>query len=693
MSLTGNVTADKLLRGKINGLEKIRGYSAYEIALINGFKGTEEEWLDSLNGGLVTVDKQLYRSGHAADAKVTGERFSAMDDEISVERSRINVIANLPEGSTTGDAELADIRIAHNGREYVNAGEAVRVQVKEAMTGYVLLTSTDFEQGTFAAADGQTNANHRIRMKQALRVEAGTVVDFNAINSIGLYHIGFLLADENLKNPTVIYQDDTWNNKPRFDVTEAGYFYMVVANGYTYGTATAITTADLTEEIQLTPPNSVAYLRNDVAKLNEQMEIDLQISNYTAFTNTAFEQGTFAADGLAHLDIRIRWKEPFPVKKGAELSVIGSDGLYWNYFLLGDNNLDTPTIIEETGWTDSTKFKAKADGYFYVIAANAKTYGTSTPIAITDFTGVIKVTLSASKYDDFNADKVRQFTSLILGTEKVEPFLYFTDPHLAQDNGWEEEFAGYMKVLKRYFDSAPVDNIICGGDWFDKDIIDDALYKLGYVFAQTRAITENFHLVLGNHDTNYLGKMDADSADETGSLGHETINNLWYRSHGNSYYSYDANETRFFILDSDIDSYELTDYYNTQLGWFANALKDNTADNIALFFHIVTHHTGGAFLPFAQTVFQISEAFNNRSTISVNGVSYNFANATGKVRFAMVGHRHFDRIDTYSNIPCVSTTQLRDGGVPTFDLCLADYNNNVLNMIRIGTGENRSVEI
>ena len=50
MSLTGNAKAGKRLRGKINGLETIKGYSAYEIALIHGFEGTEEEWLASLKG-------------------------------------------------------------------------------------------------------------------------------------------------------------------------------------------------------------------------------------------------------------------------------------------------------------------------------------------------------------------------------------------------------------------------------------------------------------------------------------------------------------------------------------------------------------------------------------------------------------------------------------------------------------------
>lgn len=50
MSLEGKATTDKKLRGKINGLEAIKGYSAYEIALIYGFEGTEEEWLESLHG-------------------------------------------------------------------------------------------------------------------------------------------------------------------------------------------------------------------------------------------------------------------------------------------------------------------------------------------------------------------------------------------------------------------------------------------------------------------------------------------------------------------------------------------------------------------------------------------------------------------------------------------------------------------
>jgi hypothetical protein len=50
MSLEGKTTATQKLLGKVNRLERLQGYSAYEVAVKNGFEGTEEEWLASLKG-------------------------------------------------------------------------------------------------------------------------------------------------------------------------------------------------------------------------------------------------------------------------------------------------------------------------------------------------------------------------------------------------------------------------------------------------------------------------------------------------------------------------------------------------------------------------------------------------------------------------------------------------------------------
>ena len=49
MSLTGSIKGE-ILQGNINRLHELRGYSAYEVAVLEGFEGTKEEWLASLVG-------------------------------------------------------------------------------------------------------------------------------------------------------------------------------------------------------------------------------------------------------------------------------------------------------------------------------------------------------------------------------------------------------------------------------------------------------------------------------------------------------------------------------------------------------------------------------------------------------------------------------------------------------------------
>ena len=55
MSIKGNTETRESLVGNIHLLKKIPGYSAYEIAVKHGFKGTEEEWLVSISAYGIAV--------------------------------------------------------------------------------------------------------------------------------------------------------------------------------------------------------------------------------------------------------------------------------------------------------------------------------------------------------------------------------------------------------------------------------------------------------------------------------------------------------------------------------------------------------------------------------------------------------------------------------------------------------------
>lgn len=139
-----------------------------------GFPDEEEEENQSLIEQIIAQSGKESGERKAADEKERSERIAAdakekseRQKEIATERARINQLTKMGNGSTTGDAELQDIRVGNEGATYSNAGNAVRAQTKDVpvmmdnlQSPYVDISL--LEQGSINSAVGSEIASSKV---------------------------------------------------------------------------------------------------------------------------------------------------------------------------------------------------------------------------------------------------------------------------------------------------------------------------------------------------------------------------------------------------------------------------------------------------------------------------------------------------------------------------------------------------
>lgn len=304
------------------------------------------------NGDSYTSKKNVPKGIELSNTEywAISSRFNA---QLETQKQRIDNIVALPDGSTTGDAELTDIRVGADGKTYPNAGDAVRGQVgslKEDIDKYCGVSKPTYtlKENTYIDNEGYVS--------QAGFV-ASSPIPVNANDIVKLTATGYLtnivvinMCDEN-GNLSLASDDRRWS----IDSTHREYTFIVPRKGY-------IVVSGITSSLHLKILTDISnvVLKNGVESANNI----IQESNLTPLSITKFKSGYITADGSVADNPSFVYSEPVKLYKG---QIVKS--LVQGYL----NNVSLVSMYNEDG--TYTPLVVSTDSNEKTLVYNIKSYG------------------------------------------------------------------------------------------------------------------------------------------------------------------------------------------------------------------------------------------------------------------------------------------------------------------------------
>lgn len=325
--------------------------------------------------------------------------------------SRIDTFTQLPSGSTTGDAELQDIRVGADGTKYSTAGDAVRKQLQATEAKIVPVDSTLKESGQ--AADSKVVGENIDSLKEDLNTIRD---DLNNI-TVGGVTSGFVRALQELFS-AVAYWDSSKITNPSAKISALSS-YIGGGSGNPSGSATvtgiavvwSATSADVGTDPKTLITSVTAEYSDGTSKVVTSYSVNISslvlgennvVVSYLGFTDSKTITGNKVVNSL------------LSNLRSYKINVL----LEPSYTIVSSGN--THTIDWNPDYTGNKIFQnGRAIGNCNI--QNGKTYKVSTSEKITDVIYLygFDVSVSGSEIDDVQSSSGTMVTTFRSGTKEV----------------------------------------------------------------------------------------------------------------------------------------------------------------------------------------------------------------------------------------------------------------------------------
>ena len=280
-----------------------------------------------------------------------------ISEQLAVERARIDSFTALEEGSTTGDAELSDIRTGADGNVYETAGSAVRTQIALTRANLVNLVNgvqTLRTHGNFVNA---TMSAGVLRPTYRYRVSTDSVIKFAEKTTLNIA-TGFRIAIHEVNTEGEFVADWGWRTGSVTINAGVGFKCMIAR--------TTDNTGEVADILEFT--EAVTFEASHVKTMRELDDSVYAIDNVKA--RYVFEKGDIKAETGENIDVNLHRLRTHDICYTPNDIVIVANGKYRAYMYTFDDEYYTSPV--SCGWvmTGYADYTIPAGTYFKLLVAH-----------------------------------------------------------------------------------------------------------------------------------------------------------------------------------------------------------------------------------------------------------------------------------------------------------------------------------